>query len=106
VEQASPQRRVIALGCGGALAGVGWWLHRRRLARSNGGRSVSVTHALAEPVPALPLLDTSIDAVLQLVAVGVGASLGREGAPRQVGAALAGGIAARFGLAADRRRVL
>jgi len=106
VAQASPQRRVIAAGAGGVVVGLGWWLHRRHLSRGGGGRSISVTHALAEPVPALPLLDTSIDAVLQLVAVGVGASLGREGAPRQVGAALAGGIAARFGLAADRRRVL
>lgn len=107
VEHASPQRRVIALGCGGAVAGVGWWLHRRRLHRNDGGgRSISVTHALAEPVPALPVLDTSIDAVLQLVAVGAGASLGREGAPRQVGAALAGDIAGRLGLDAGRRRVL
>ncbi|HEU5268550.1 MAG TPA: chloride channel protein [Jatrophihabitans sp.] len=114
VEQASPLRRVIAVGAGGVVAGLGWWLHRRRLSAmsrasdgsADGGRSISVTHALAEPVPRMPVVDTSIDALLQLIAIGAGASLGREGAPRQVGAALAGGIAARFGLTAERRRVL
>ena len=121
VEHAGPLRRVIAVGAGGVVAGLGWWLHRRHLARASSGgrdrgdgdgpdtaagRSVSVTHALAEPFPRLPLVATSIDALLQLIAVGAGASLGREGAPRQVGAALAGGIAARLRLTAERRRVL
>lgn len=101
VEKASDLRRVVAVGIGGLIAGVGWWLHRRVVRES-----VSVTHALTEPDPHLPLLATSSDAVLQIVAVGAGASLGREGAPRQVGAALAGLIARRVRLAPEQRRIL
>lgn len=101
VEQAGDARRVVAVGVGGLIAGLGWWLHRRWSTAN-----VSVTHALTQPEPRLPLLATTSDAVLQIVAVGAGGSLGREGAPRQVGAALAGLIAQRFGLAPEQRRIL
>lgn len=101
VERAGPMRRVLAVGGGGAVVGVGWWLHRR-LVRD----SVSVTHALTVPTPYLPVVGTSADAAVQILAVGVGASLGREGAPRQLGAALGGAIAARLALSREQRRVL
>lgn len=101
VEKASDARRVLALGVGGLIAGLGWWLHRRWYTGS-----VSVTHALTLPDPRLPLVATTSDAVLQIVAVGSGGSLGREGAPRQVGAALAAVIARRCGLSVEQRRIL
>jgi len=101
VEQASPGRRVLALTIGGALCGVGWWLLRRRASP----HSVSVTGALAGSAR-LPLAASTADAGLQLLAVGTGASLGREGAPRQVGAALASVLADRFALDHQQRRVL
>jgi H+/Cl- antiporter ClcA len=101
VEKAGNVRRVCAVGVGGVIVGAGWWLHRRST-----DASVSVTHALAQTDPALPLVPTSSDALLQIVAVGTGASLGREGAPRQVGAALAGLIARRVGLVPEQRRML
>jgi H+/Cl- antiporter ClcA len=44
--------------------------------------------------------------VLQIVVVAMGASLGREGAPREVAAALASRLAELTGLSADERRVL
>jgi H+/Cl- antiporter ClcA len=66
---------------GGALAGLGWWILRRRtdvppLARTIAGHD------------RIPRLSWSIDAGLQVLLVGSGASLGREGAPRQFAAAL------------------
>ncbi|OBI21724.1 chloride ion channel protein [Mycobacterium sp. E2462] len=74
-------RRTVGPMIGGALAGAGWWLLRRRvdvppLAGTIMGR---------ERVPRLPW---SLDALLQVLLVGSGASLGREGAPRQLAAAL------------------
>ncbi|RNI24822.1 chloride channel protein [Flexivirga caeni] len=95
-------RRVAALTGGGLLVGAGWWWHRRR----TGAQDVSVTHALRTPGTRLPVAGTIVDAVLQVVAVGAGASLGREGAPRQVGAALGGWIAGRIGVTPSQRRTL
>lgn len=102
VEHASDARRVLAMAIGGAAVGVGWWLLRRHV----DVEEVSVTRALREEENRLPVPATTADAVLQIVAVGAGASLGREGAPRQVGAATAGWIARRLRVTADQRRTL
>jgi len=102
VEHASSLRRVMALLVGGVVVGLGWWLQRRWFRRQN----VSVTHALTLDKPKLPLLATTTDALLQIVAVGAGASLGREGAPRQVGAALSGIIGGRLRLGPEDCRIL
>lgn len=102
VERASAARRVLAMTIGGAVVGVGWAVHRRRYSNED----VSVTHALRESDPRLPLGATLVDAVLQIAAVGVGGSLGREGAPRQAGAAFANLIVTRVGLDAEQRRIL
>ena len=109
VEQASPLRRVLALTLGGAVVGTGWWwlgrfgAERRRMA---GGAQRPVAVAVADPAGGLPVRTTTADAVLQVAAVGVGASLGREGAPRQVGSAIAGWLARRAGLGLDTQRTL
>ncbi|OBK12409.1 chloride channel protein [Mycobacterium asiaticum] len=78
----SPIRRAVAPALGAALAGFGWWLLRRR----NDVPSLGATIARRERIPRVPW---SIDALLQIVLVGSGASLGREGAPRQFAAVLA-----------------
>jgi len=78
---ASPVRRVLGPMVGGALAGAGWWVLRRR----------AQVPPLAETIARharIPRLVWSIDAALQVLLVGSGASLGREGAPRQFAAAL------------------
>jgi H+/Cl- antiporter ClcA len=81
VAASSPVRRVVGPMIGAALAGLGWWLLRRRAEVP----PLAQTIAGHEPVPRL---SWSIDAMLQVLLVGSGASLGREGAPRQFAAAL------------------
>jgi H+/Cl- antiporter ClcA len=82
VANAGPVRRVVGPMIGAALAGLGWWLLRRR----------TPVPPLADTIARherIPRLSWSIDAMLQVLLVGSGASLGREGAPRQFAAALA-----------------
>lgn len=81
VGASSPVRRAVGPMIGGALAGFGWWMLRRR----TDVPSLSETIAKHRPIPRLSM---SIDAGLQVLLVGAGASLGREGAPRQLSAAL------------------
>ena len=81
VRGSGPVRRVVGPMVGGALAAVGWWILRRR----------TDVPPLAETIARrgrIPRLSWSIDAMLQVLLVGSGASLGREGAPRQFAAAL------------------
>jgi H+/Cl- antiporter ClcA len=77
----SPARRVLGPMVGGALAGAGWWILRRRAEVPPLAQTIA-RHAR------IPRLVWSIDAALQVLLVGSGASLGREGAPRQFAAAL------------------
>lgn len=77
----SPVRRAVGPMVGGALAGLGWWLLRRKAEVP----PLAGTIALHERIPRW---SWSIDALLQVVLVGSGASLGREGAPRQFAAVL------------------
>jgi H+/Cl- antiporter ClcA len=86
VEGAAPWRRVLAPTLGGALAGLAWIVLRRY-------RTPSVMEASGPKAPRLPLLRSLADAATQIVLVGSGASIGREGAPRLAGAALASALA-------------
>jgi H+/Cl- antiporter ClcA len=74
-------RRTLGPMVGGAVAGFGWWILRR----STKVPSLAETIARHDRIPRLAW---SIDAGLQVLLVGSGASLGREGAPRQFAAAL------------------
>ncbi len=74
-------RRVLGPLVGGALTGAGWWILRRRADVPPLARTIT-QHGR------IPRLVWSFDALLQVVLVGSGASLGREGAPRQFAAAL------------------
>ncbi len=78
---ASPVRRALGPVVGGALAGAGWWIVRRRAQVPPLAQTIA-RHAR------IPRLVWSIDAALQVLLVGSGASLGREGAPRQFAAVL------------------
>ena len=99
VTGSSPVRRALGPMVGGALAGLGWWMLRRR----------SEVPALAETIAGhqrLPRLPLSLDAGLQVLLVGSGASLGREGAPRQFAAALGDFGTSRWSLTPRDREIL
>lgn len=81
IARATPVRRAAGPMVGAALAGVGWWILRRN----------TTVQPLAGTIARrgrVPRLSWSIDAMLQVLLVGSGASLGRERAPRQLAAAL------------------
>lgn len=101
VSSASPLRRVLALTSCGILAGAGWWALYRY-----GRPLLAIRNAVDEPGRPMPLPETSIHALLQIVTVGLGSPLGREVAPREIGAALAGWLSRRAGLTADEARIL
>lgn len=99
VGDSSPVRRAIGPMVGGALAGFGWWLLRRR------GDVPGLSATITEHRP-LPRWRMSIDAVLQVLLVGSGASLGREGAPRQLAAVLGDLGTSRWSLTPRDREIL
>ncbi len=81
VTGSSPVRRALGPMVGGALAGLGWWLLRSRT-------DVPSLSGAIERRERIRMLPFGVDAALQVLVVGSGASLGREGAPRQFAAAL------------------
>jgi H+/Cl- antiporter ClcA len=99
VTGASPVRRAVGPMIGGALAGLGWWMLRRRVEVPG----LSATIANHRPLPRLPL---TLDAGLQVFLVGSGASLGREGAPRQFAAVLGDLGTSRWALTPRDREIL
>jgi CIC family chloride channel protein len=88
--------------CAGALTGLGQII-LRRLTSGNG---IDITEAISEFAGRLPALRTVGSAVLSILVVGMGASLGREGAPKQVGAVLANALSDRVHLSDEQRRLL
>lgn len=93
------QRRLIAVTVTGIIVATCWYLLRRF-----GRPIVSVEQAAGGAK--MPVFETIVNAFLQMAAAGGGASIGREGAPREIGAV----VAERFSriLPADRetRRLL
>ena len=99
VTDSSPVRRALGPMFGGALAGFGWWMLRRRT------EVPPLADTIASHLP-LRRLAQSLDAALQVLLVGSGASLGREGAPRQFAAALGDLGTSRWSLTARDREIL
>lgn len=90
---------VAAAGIGGALAGLGWWwLRKKRPVRS-------IEESIRSRAP-LPLGRSFADALLQLLAVGAGISLGREQAPRQASAAVLDRLSRLGHLGEEQRRIV
>ena len=99
---ASPFRRFVALTLCGVVAGVGWWAVHRF-----GRPLVSVKTAVGteKAGPRLPALPTIAHALLQVVTVGLGSPLGREVAPREIGALLATRFSALAALTEGETRI-
>ena len=99
--QASPERHVGLLLGAGLLVSLGQWA----LTRLTSGNGIDVTAAIwfqAGRMPAWRALGT---AVLSIVIVGMGAPLGREGAPKQFGAVF-GNLFSSFQKLSDEQRRL
>ena len=102
VTAASPTRRVIALTLCGAVAGIGWWALYRF-----GRKLASIKEAVGkdQPGPRMPAFATIAHALLQIVTVALGSPLGREVAPREVGAMLATRLSSYAGLPSEETRI-
>ena len=100
--QADPWRHVYVLLGAGALTGVGQ-IALRRLTSGNG---IDITEAISDFAGRLPAIRTLGTAVLSVLLVGMGAALGREGAPKQVGAVIANGLSDKARLSDEQRRLL
>ena len=98
-EHASPARRVIVLVIGGLVAGIGGVILAGRGA-------VEVSDALWLRGARLPLIPSIARALQSIAIVALGASLGREAAPQQTGAAWASTISGWAKLPDWQRRLL
>ena len=101
-QQADAMHHLIILLAAGAVTGAGQVLVRRLAA----GNSIDITVAISNFAGRLPALRTLATATLSVVVVGMGASLGREGAPKQAGAVIANTLADRAALSDEQRRLL
>ncbi len=101
VEHASAERRVVVMSFAGLVAGGGWWALRRY-----GPPIPRIPDALGSRKVRLPVVWVTLDAALQIIVVALGASLGREGAPRQFGAAVGAWLSQRTGLSLQQRKIV
>jgi H+/Cl- antiporter ClcA len=101
VTSSSPMRRVLALAACGLITGVGWWIIYRF-----GRPLVSIRKAVRADDPRMPVVATTAHALLQIIAAALGSPLGREVAPREIGATFAGWLSWRTGLPPATSRIL
>jgi chloride channel protein, CIC family len=99
---ASAWHRVLALLAAGLATGIGQ-IVLRKLASGNG---IDIAEAIWFYAGRLPALRTLGSAALSVIVVGMGASLGREGAPKQAAAVLANFFSDRLRLSDEQRRLL
>lgn len=102
VQQASPLRRIVVLAVAGLVTGIGWYLLRRWTA----GESSDLDDEVWTGTAMLSFRRSLGTSVLSEIVVGAGASLGREAAPKLLGAA-SGSVLARWRtLGPGQRRLL
>jgi H+/Cl- antiporter ClcA len=102
VQRAPVWKHLSVLAGAGVVTGAGQVI-LRRLSSGNG---IDTSAAIWFQAGRLPSLRTLGSAVLSVIVVGMGASLGREGAPKQAGAVFANFFADHLGLSDDQRRLL
>ena len=99
VSAASPARRVLNLVLGGILGAASWFFLFRR------SRAITSVSAAVGGTP-MPPLRATWHALTQVLIVGLGASVGREVAPREMAAAFSAAAADRLGLTPEDRRII
>lgn len=99
---ASAWHHIVVLLGAGLLTGAA----QLALVRLTRGNAIDITAALWFQNGRMPPLRTVGSAVLSVVIVGMGASLGREGAPKQIGAVTGNLLADRLDLSDEQRRLL
>jgi H+/Cl- antiporter ClcA len=99
---AGAARRILVLLAAGALTGLGQFL----LKQLTSGNSIETNAAIWFFAGRMPALRTLGSAVLSIFAVGMGASMGREGAPKQAGAVFANLFADVQALSDEQRRLV
>jgi H+/Cl- antiporter ClcA len=100
--QASPWRHIFVLLGAALLTGVGQVL----LKQLSSGNGIDTTEAIWFHAGRMPALRTLGSAVLSVLIVGMGVSLGREGAPKQAGAVFANFFSDKERLSDEQRRLL
>lgn len=93
VRASSSERRIIILTICGLIAGIGWWAVYRY-----GKPLVGVDAAVKSNKPQMPIPTTTVHILLQIITIALGSPLGREAAPRELGALFAGWLSAKAGL--------
>ncbi len=101
-EHASAWRHILVLLGAGLVTGAGQ-LILRQLSSGNG---IDTTAAIWFHAGRMPALRTLGSALLSVVIVGMGVSLGREGAPKQAGAVVANFFSDKAQLSEEQRRLL
>ena len=100
-QEAGALRRFLVLGVTGVLAAGFWYILQRRYNILSIRRQIDLVGE-RDPAPLAHIFHAS----MQVAIVGAGASVGKEGAPREVGALLAGWLSKALSLAIKERRVL
>ena len=102
VSRTSAEHRVVVLALAGVLTGSVLWLLQRFSKERGGDLSGSIWFQSGR----LPPVRTTVRAILSIVIVGLGVSLGREEAPKQAGALIASRLSFWRRLSPFERRVL
>ena len=99
VSAVSPARRVGVLALAGVVGALSWFLLFRR------NKAVTSVAGAVSGTP-MPPLRATWHALTQVLVVGLGASVGREVAPREMAAAFSAAAADRLGLTPEDRRII
>ena len=102
VAQASAARRVGSLLIAGAFGGVAWFLLRRYLK----GKPSEIDEALWNGDGRLAFPRSLGSSVISEVVIGMGASIGREAAPKLLGGASGSVLSGWAGLSVEQRRLV
>ena len=95
----SPTRRILVLTLVGLIGALSWFLLFRR------NKAITSVSAAVGGTP-MPPLRATWHALTQIIIVSLGASVGREVAPREMAAAFAAAAADRLSLTPEDRRII